>query len=376
MISKDVDLTSKDGADPAPATGIPPMVQHCASTPQPESQLVAAKFPGKKGVLHANMIPFTIVIFRLMQQIRLHVEIGSHICKGTAKWKELFDCFFDQTDCMGRSFMLWVGNNGWKKFRKTVMAAVHGHAMAYENNSLAPSEVQVLAHELEQEFAYASSAQQTRVDTAADNEAQCQKRLATAGQSMGLTILARGVQPLTLDFELDCFQVEALEELGQNTVSPNNTFSPTGRTSRTTIAGGAAAFTPVAAGVGASAFILVAVGGKNPTGPGFPTFFAYANTTPSVANNFPLVQNFPANCGNCARDSIAVCHQSNIAAGNVGEPVVKKAGTHTRNPNQVDVLHLMNQQIMQGITHLNNLAPSAADQRRIQLKGAISSALK
>ncbi len=39
------------------------------------------------------------------------------------------------------------------------MAAVHGHAMAYKDNSLALSEVQVLAHELEQEFAYASSAQ-------------------------------------------------------------------------------------------------------------------------------------------------------------------------------------------------------------------------
>ncbi len=35
----------------------------------------------------------------------------------------------------------------------------------------------------------------------------------------------------------------------------------------------------------------------------------------------------------------------------------------------------MNQQIMQGITHLNNLAPSAADQHRIQLEGVISSAL-
>ena len=98
--------------------------------------------------------------------------------------------------------------------------------MAYEDNSSAPSEVQVLAHELEQEFAHASSAQQTRVDAAVDNEAQRQQRLATAGQSMGLTIPARGVQPPTLDFELDRFQLEALEELGQNTVSPNSTISP------------------------------------------------------------------------------------------------------------------------------------------------------
>ncbi len=128
MISEEVDLTANDGADPVPAAGIPPMVQHCTSTPRPESQPVPAKFPGKKGVLRANMIPFMIVIFRLMQQIRLHIEIGSRNRKGTAKWKELFDCFFDQTDGMGRNFTLWVGDDGWKKFCKTVIAAVHGHA--------------------------------------------------------------------------------------------------------------------------------------------------------------------------------------------------------------------------------------------------------
>jgi hypothetical protein len=79
---------------------------------------------------------------------------------------------------------------------------------------------------------------------------------------MGLTIPARGVQPPTLDFELDHFQLKVLEELGQNTVSPNSPIFPTGRTSTTTIAGGASVFTPVAAEVGASAFIPVAVWGE------------------------------------------------------------------------------------------------------------------
>ncbi len=157
---------------------------------------------------------------------------------------------------------------------------------------------------------------------------------------MGLTVPARGVQPPTLGFELDRFQLEVLEELGQNTVLPYSTISPTGCTSTNKIEGGAAAFTPVAAGVGASAFIHVVVGGGNPTGPGLPTFFANANTTPSVANIFPLVQNFPANQGTCARDPTATRKQSHIAAGNIGEPVVEKAGTRTRNPDQVDVLHL------------------------------------
>ncbi len=35
----------------------------------------------------------------------------------------------------------------------------------------------------------------------------------------------------------------------------------------------------------------------------------------------------------------------------------------------------MNKQMMQGIANLNNLVPSAADQRRVQLEGTISSAL-
>jgi hypothetical protein len=116
MNSEEVDLTANDGTDPAPAAGIPLMAQRHTSTPHPESQLAPAKFPGKKGVLRANMTPFMIVIFSLMQQIRLLVEIGSCNRKGTAKWKELFDCFLDQTDGMGRNFTLWVGDDGWKKF--------------------------------------------------------------------------------------------------------------------------------------------------------------------------------------------------------------------------------------------------------------------
>jgi hypothetical protein len=37
---------------------------------------------------------------------------------------------------------------------------------------------------------------------------------------MGLAMPGRGVQAPTLGFELDPFQVQALDELGQNTVSP------------------------------------------------------------------------------------------------------------------------------------------------------------
>ncbi len=142
------------------------------------------------------------------------------------------------------------------------MAAVLGHDMAYEDISLAPSEVQVLAHELEQEFAYASSAQKTRVDAAADDEAQRQQHLATAGQSMGLTMPAQGVQTPTLDFELDHFQLDALEELGQNTVSPNNTVSPSGRTSTITIVGGGGGFCIHSCGSWGRCFYLHSCGSR------------------------------------------------------------------------------------------------------------------
>jgi len=72
---------------------------------------------------------------------------------------------------------------------------------------------------------------------------------------------------------------------------------------------------------------------------------------------------------------VASRQQSNLAAGNIGDRVVFPAGTRTRNPDQVDVLHLMNEQIMQGIMRLSNLAPSAADQRRVQLESALCSAI-
>ena len=102
-------------------------------------------------------------------------------------------------------------------------------------------------------------------------------------------------------------------------------------------------------------------------GPALPAFFA---DTDAPQNNFP-----PANLGQRATNNVASRQQSNLAAGNVGDRVVFPAGTRTRNPDQVDVLRLMNEQIMQGITSLSNLAPSAADQRRVQLESALSSAI-
>ncbi len=68
--------------------------------------------------------------------------------------------------------------------------------------------------------------------------------------------------------------------------------------------------------------------------------------------------------------------QSLIAAGGVGDSVVFPVGTRTRNPDQVDVLHLINQQMAQGMAHLSSMMPSQDECRMAQLERAIVSALQ
>jgi hypothetical protein len=216
--------------------------QHAARhrTPTPVSE----KFPGERGVMRANMILFLLVIFRLMEQICPHVEVGSPNWRATSKWKELTDQFFDRTDGMRRNFQLWAGEDGWKKFWKTALAGVCGHSMAYKQNAGAPLEVQILARGLKEEIMNANTQHQARVGAATKVSAERQGRLEAAQQGMGLTMHSQGAQPPTLDFALNNFQVQALAELGQNSVSPAN---PSGTTTAGCITpcDGESAFTPV-----------------------------------------------------------------------------------------------------------------------------------
>jgi hypothetical protein len=151
------------------------------------------------------MIPFLFVIFRLMVQIHPHFEVGSRNRRATTKWMELFDRFFDRADGTGRSFQMWVGDHGWKKFRKAVIAGVHGHAQGYEDNAGAPMEIQMLANDLELEIMHANSKLQADRVTRAETAAAHQERLGAAEGGMCLTIPARGIQPPTLDFPLGQF---------------------------------------------------------------------------------------------------------------------------------------------------------------------------
>jgi len=52
---------------------------------------------------------------------------------------------------------MWVSDHGWKKFRKAVIAGVHGHAQTYYDNAGATMKIQLLAHDLELEIMHANS---------------------------------------------------------------------------------------------------------------------------------------------------------------------------------------------------------------------------
>jgi hypothetical protein len=133
------------------------------------------------------MIPFLLVIFRLMEQICLHVEVGSCKRRTTSKWKKLTDWFFDRTDGIRRNIQLWAGEDGWKKFRKAILAGVRGHSMVYEQNAGAPLEVQILARGLEEEIMNANTQHQARVGTATEVSAERQGLALALGSRIRLT---------------------------------------------------------------------------------------------------------------------------------------------------------------------------------------------
>ncbi len=64
------------------------------------------------------------------------------------------------------------------------------------------------------------------------------------------------------------------------------------------------------------------------------------------------------NLGICSSDVTTSYQQSLIAVGGTGNHVVFPAGTRTWNPNQVEMLHLMNKQMAQGTAHLSSMVPS------------------
>jgi hypothetical protein len=203
------------------------------------------------------------------------------------------------------------------------------------------------------------------------------QRLGAAEQSMSLTMPGRGVQTPTLGFNLDPFQVQALDELGQNTRSPNNAGNALdGRVSTpregcrvTPRDRGSSAFTPVRGDNYAPVAAEMRI--NPPHLPGHDFMLPGVDT----GSDFGIRATGP-NIGIRSTDAATSRQQTLISAGSIGERVVFPAGTRSRNPDQVDVLHLMNQQMIQGITHLNSMVPTQNERRMAQLKGAIAGALQ
>ena len=101
---------------------------------------------------------------------------------------------------------------------------------------------------------------------------------------------------------------------------------------------------------------------------------------PAVARTaFQVAASLPTNLGRRSTTAAGHCNQVAHAAGNIGTPVRFLAGTRTRNPDQVDVIDQMNQQMRNGMEQLRALSeglqPTDAERRRDMLQDAIKSSL-
>ena len=68
----------------AAATTAAPRLPAVRRAAQPDDP-VPGKFPGEKGIMRPNMIPFMLVIFSLMDTIRPHVKVGNRNSRATTK---------------------------------------------------------------------------------------------------------------------------------------------------------------------------------------------------------------------------------------------------------------------------------------------------
>ena len=82
---------------------------------------------------------------------------------------------------------MWAGEDGWKKFRKAILAGVRGHSMVYEQNAGAPLEAQILACGLEVEIMNANTQHQARVGAATEVSAERQGLAPPLGSWIRLT---------------------------------------------------------------------------------------------------------------------------------------------------------------------------------------------
>ena len=165
-----------------------------------------------------------------MMQIMPHVNVAHRYKRGIAKWKELFNQFFNRVAGIGREFTMWTGNDGWKKFKKTILRAISKYSDDFIGRHQAqetPLPIEVLASDLEHEIITATTEHTQVQRRAAEEEAERVQRLGASEERLGLQMPGRGVSaPLNLGFRLTRFQAQGLAGLGQNTMSPGRAGIP------------------------------------------------------------------------------------------------------------------------------------------------------
>ncbi len=157
------------------------------------------------------------MIFGLMAERRVHLELGKRSGRSVAAWQRVFYRYFHPINGSGRSWSLWSNpSDGLRKFRKSVMTALQFHFDAFNEGMNAPTQVQIVANDLMIERNVAIAAEEVAVV----QQAQHQGRLLAANRDMSLVIPGQGVQaPPNLGFDLTRNQELVLTEIAQRTHS-------------------------------------------------------------------------------------------------------------------------------------------------------------
>ncbi len=162
------------------------------------------------------MYDHLLVIFGLMAERRLHLELGSRSTRAIALWQNMFDQYFHPINGSGRAWTLWTNpHEDIAKFWKYVMTGLQFHFDAFNKGvNCAPTQVQILANDLMVERSAALATQEAAVA----QQVQHQGLLLAATRGMGLVTPGQGIQaPPNLGFDLTRNQELALAELAQRT---------------------------------------------------------------------------------------------------------------------------------------------------------------
>jgi hypothetical protein len=309
-----------------------------------------------------------IVIFGLMAERSVHLEMGARSQRAIAAWQNVFTQYFNPINGTGRAWVMWTTSSraSLTKFRKSVMAGLDFHSTAFVAAEIAPTQVQILANDLMVERNAAVAANEAAVG----QQVQHQGLLLAANRGMGLVPPGLGVlAPPNLGFDLTRNQELALSELAQRTRSVDTRGAVQAQGNYGNIATAISDDgEDLAGGLDLDVQLMPVAHPMNP-----PVAATAAAAPTALAN--PAAVAVGANRGVLARDRTSQRRQAFVAAGNIGDPQqVIPTGIRGRNPDQVGLLAQMNQEVARGIANLNSFLPSADERRQARLEAALNSA--